>query len=365
MPTNSNNADIKWTLVEANSAEGSEFVVSQSIETVGRTRETSICIPATSISKLHAQLEVQADSLFVRDLGSTNGTFVNGNRIDAQQDAHELQLNDLVQFANSVFRVHLSEQSDAMSGTMEEGALPWAQSLIQFDRLVSGEGHTPYYQPIVSMQDELCIAYEMLARSDLEGLENPGAMFQVSEQISQEVALSEVLRDEGAKCVLPFDKQYRFFFNTHPKEVGQPRLVESLQQLRAMCPVLPITIEVHEGAVTDSAAMKQLRDTLSELDMQMAYDDFGAGQARLDELTEAPPDVLKFDIKLIRDIDTASAERKSIVETLVNMVSSLGVQTLAEGIETQGEADFCRNIGFDLAQGYFFGRPAPLGKPSA
>jgi EAL domain-containing protein (putative c-di-GMP-specific phosphodiesterase class I) len=95
--------------------------------------------------------------------------------------------------------------------------------------------------------------------------------------------------------------------------------------------------------------------------MKLAYDDFGAGQARLNELVEARPDYLKFDRKLIAGLDAANKNRQQLLESLVLMSRQLGIVTLAEGIETAGEAEACRRVGFELMQGYYFGRP--ISKP--
>jgi EAL domain-containing protein (putative c-di-GMP-specific phosphodiesterase class I) len=117
-------------------------------------------------------------------------------------------------------------------------------------------------------------------------------------------------------------------------------------------------LEIHEAAITNPQAMRQLQACLRDINVQIAYDDFGAGQNRLVELIESPPDVLKFDMSLIRDIDQATAERQRMVASLVQIVVDLGVQPLAEGIETLAEAEVCKEMGFSLAQGYFYGRPA-------
>jgi EAL domain-containing protein (putative c-di-GMP-specific phosphodiesterase class I) len=90
----------------------------------------------------------------------------------------------------------------------------------------------------------------------------------------------------------------------------------------------------------------------------LAYDDFGAGQARLVELVEVPPDYLKFDLKLVHCIDHATNERQRMLASLVQMVRELGIAALAEGVETSEEHEICRQMGFQYAQGFFFGRPA-------
>ena len=90
----------------------------------------------------------------------------------------------------------------------------------------------------------------------------------------------------------------------------------------------------------------------------LAYDDFGAGQSRLNELVQSPPDYLKFDMSLIHDIDAATLQRQQMVASLVQMVRDLGIISLAEGVETPAEAATCLQMGFELGQGFFFGKPA-------
>src|SRR4030095_8836893 len=111
-----------------------------------------------------------------------------------------------------------------------------------------------------------------------------------------------------------------------------------------------LTLEIHESAVADGPRMAEIRTALTKLNIGLAYDDFGAGQARLNELVESPPDYLKFDMSLIRDIHAASPQRQQLLASLVQMVRKLGIVSLAEGIESQPEAETCVQMGFDLAQ---------------
>jgi EAL domain-containing protein (putative c-di-GMP-specific phosphodiesterase class I) len=307
------------------------------------------------VSKRHAQLRLTADGPMVEDLGSTNGTFVNGQQIQRAL----LNTGDIVQFSNNVFRM-LFIKPQVAAATMEEGALPWAEAIMQFEQLMQPGGVTPFFQPIVRMDDAGIVGYESLARSPLEHLRNPAIMFSTAAKLGQERQLSEMLRRESVAIAMGLDNPGNLFLNTHPKEVIEPPLVESLRELRQMAPSLDITIEIHEAAIVVPESMLEFRDVLRELNMQLAYDDFGAGQARLDELAQIPPDCLKFDIKLIRDIDKAGEGRRELVRSLVRVVHQLGVTPLAEGVETEGEAAVCRDLGFVLAQGFYFGRPAPI-----
>jgi EAL domain-containing protein (putative c-di-GMP-specific phosphodiesterase class I) len=75
---------------------------------------------------------------------------------------------------------------------------------------------------------------------------------------------------------------------------------------------------------------------------------------------QVPPDYLKFDIHMIRDLHLANAAKRQLVKTLVSMVHDFQITALAEGIERQEELEVCKEIGFEFAQGYLFGRPTPL-----
>ena len=124
--------------------------------------------------------------------------------------------------------------------------------------------------------------------------------------------------------------------------------------------MLSVVVEVHETAVMDVARMKELAARLKDIGVRFAYDDFGAGQARLNELGEVPAHFVKFDMGLIRGIDVASERKQKVVGDLVRLVTDLGSVPLAEGVETEAEAEVCRLMGFKLVQGFLTGRPVPI-----
>jgi EAL domain-containing protein (putative c-di-GMP-specific phosphodiesterase class I) len=103
--------------------------------------------------------------------------------------------------------------------------------------------------------------------------------------------------------------------------------------------------------------MRTLRTALNEMKIGLAYDDFGAGQARLVELVDVPPDYLKFDMSLVQNLESASIERQRMLASLVHMVQDLGISPLAEGIELAGDHEICRQIGFQFGQGFYYGYP--------
>jgi EAL domain-containing protein (putative c-di-GMP-specific phosphodiesterase class I) len=184
-------------------------------------------------------------------------------------------------------------------------------------------------------------------------------MFAEAKVLNLEGELSRILREEGVRSGAVLPAGHALFVNTHPAEMDDlDLLVFSLRELRDLEPHRPLVLEIHEASVTQSTEMTELREALRELDMGLAYDDFGAGQARLVELVDVPPDYLKFDMKLVQRIETASLERQKMLANLVHMVHELGIKPLAEGIETPGDDAACRRVGFTCAQGFFYGVPA-------
>ncbi|WP_197454184.1 EAL domain-containing protein [Stieleria varia] len=344
----------EWTLTEIGKSSDQlrTFHVPSPTCLVGRTSTAGLRIADASVSKSHARLFSDREQLFVEDLGSTNGTTVNGVIIDRC----ELFDGDLVQFANIVFRVNGQTPPD-MAGTIQNVSGTWVNTLLSFEQLMNDRAVVPHFQRIVAMKDQRITAYELLARSNIENLRMAGEMFATAERLQQHVALSELMREEGCRVASDSSRrQSRFFFNIHPQEFGTLRLSQSLISMRDSFPDLNITIEIHESVIANTVAMKQFQNTLKSLNMSLSYDDFGAGQGRLLELTEVPPDVLKFDMQLIRDIDEAPASRQELVRSLVRIATDNGSIALAEGIETEAEHEVCQQLGFRLAQGYYYGK---------
>ena len=269
---------------------------------------------------------------------------------------------DLLQFANAVYRVGYVRQ-DAPK-TVEQGITSWANSLLLFDELISKRAVIPFFQPIIDLRTNQRFGFEVLARSALEGLSTPYAMFQVADRLNQNSTLSEMMREKGLSTALQSEfAESVYFLNTHPSEVVTDRLCNSLRELRREFPEVSIMLEIHEAAIVDPKSILALRDLLNELDIFLSYDDFGAGQGRLVELGEAPPDVLKFDMGMIRDIDKAPRSKQELISSLVRLANDLGCNPLAEGVETKEESVVCQQMGFCYGQGYFYGRPAPFEAP--
>jgi EAL domain-containing protein (putative c-di-GMP-specific phosphodiesterase class I) len=322
---------------------------------IGRRTDIGLCLPFANVSKLHAEIVATDDSLFIRDLGSTNGTFVNGLRV---KNDTPIGPSDVLHFADREFIIGCTHFDQARRTMVCDAVEDWQSSFLKFHRLLTDRGIIPHFQSIVRLADHSVVGYEALARGTEPGLKSPAELFSTAERISLAARLSELCRDRAIESAMLLKQPGLIFLNTHPSESLEVGLIQSLSSLRKKAPDLKLVIELHESAITNVREVAEFRKQLNELGIGLAYDDFGAGQARLKELSEVAPDYLKFDIQLVRDIHLVP-QRQQIVAGLVQTIQSLGINSVAEGIESAAEAEVCRQIGFTHAQGFFYSNPVP------
>jgi len=330
---------------------------------VGRTTDCDLPLNSLRISQVHAEFFSKDNDLWLRDRHSTNGTFVNGQRIESEQVLHP---GDIVHFADLEFR--LDERQLGSQENMFAETLPITKDDLQsgkyreFRDMLASRKLQVVFQPLVNLQNASLLGYESLGRGLLDGHSILAQdLFAMAETLGIPAELSRLLREQGASTATLFANELPIFVNTHPAELNDfESLIASLQQLRENFPLRHIVLEIHESAVTDLEKLQLLRIRLKELNMGIAFDDFGVGQARLIELSDAAPHYLKFDESLIRNIHRASKQRRDLVKTLVHLALSMNIIPIAEGIEKQQEAEICQELGFIYGQGFHLGRPVPV-----
>jgi EAL domain-containing protein (putative c-di-GMP-specific phosphodiesterase class I) len=334
---------------------------------IGRSETADHTIYSSKVSKEHATIAASGDGFVVRDLDSTNGTFVNGKRIT--EDA--LADGDIIQVAHVEFRFRhpavlapaLGAPADSAVEQTHVALSDQTDSIIlgtQLMReLISREAVEILYQPIVDLQSGEVIGFEALGRgAHAELSRSPEVLFGLAERCGLTIELSRLFRRAAVASSHRLPPGPRIFVNVHAAELRDPGFIESLAGLRrGGASDRRVVLEIAESSVTDVAAMADRKAAFTRLGLEFAYDDFGAGQARLLELADIPPDYLKFDKVMIQGIDQA-APRQEMVAALLTAVRKFGVRVIAEGIETEPVAAICQRLGCEFGQGYLFGRPA-------
>jgi EAL domain-containing protein (putative c-di-GMP-specific phosphodiesterase class I) len=331
---------------------------------IGRRPGLELVLPSHRVSKLHAEIFAEDGVLKIRDQQSRNGTFVNHRPVIES----EIGEGDILHFGDFEFRIGrktYKPERDDSSQTASFLPFSLSRQFLEGGRdlkeLLETRAITVEFQPIVRLPGGGVTAYEALGRGLHPALPTtPVELLRIAESIGAEIELSRLMRRKAVELASANGGFAALFLNTHPSELSSPGLVESMEELRSLAPQLDLTLEIHESALAQPAAIALLREQLSEINVGLAYDDFGAGQARLLELAEAPPHYLKFDRRFVAGIDLAPPSRRRLVASLVAAARELLVKTIAEGVETPAEAEVCARLGFTHAQGHHFGRPAPL-----
>ncbi|MET0280311.1 MAG: EAL domain-containing protein [Steroidobacteraceae bacterium] len=126
----------------------------------------------------------------------------------------------------------------------------------------------------------------------------------------------------------------------------------------ARLPARSLLLEVTEGEIiSDVSAFAEQINAYREQGLRLAIDDFGAGYSGLNMLADFQPDVVKLDMRLVRGID-GNGPRQAIVRAVIQACDDLGIEVVAEGVETTEEFRWFQRRGVRLFQGYLFGRPA-------
>ncbi len=361
--------NIKWFLEAVADANREWKVV---VETdpfiVGRDEDCELKLTDKRISKRHFEIRRGGDLIWIRDLESTNGTFVNHKKI---KQAELLEQGDIISIGK--FKFCIKNKKSNTTSILEEtysmdsmdisqefkdlGSLAPKLRALLIDRDV-----IPHFQPILKFSDMEVVGHEILGRISDECLpSNPSELLELAQLFGYDSDLSALFREVGVDIGKNLPGSPALFVNTTPMEFHKINtLLESLKKIHDMAPSNRIVVEINEKAITNKNEMSRLRNGLEKLNIGLAYDDFGAGQTRLVELAKAPPDYLKFDASLIHEIHLAPKRLHQMVSTFVKAAQDLGIGTLAEGIECSDEAKTCQQLGFNFAQGFFYGKPLPI-----
>jgi PAS domain S-box-containing protein len=225
-----------------------------------------------------------------------------------------------------------------------------------------------YYQPIVSLRNDQIVGFETLSRWQRpEGLIMPGEFIAVADETGIILAINQQLLYEACRqlrswhAIFPTDPALTLNVNITPKQFAQPDLASQIGKTLQETGLDPrvINLEITETiAMADADRSAVVLSELKALGVHLDIDDFGTGYSSLSRLQHFPVDRLKIDRSFISRMDT-DVETREIVRIIVMLAHGLGLKVVAEGIETQAQADMLKDIDCELAQGYLYSRPVP------
>ena len=224
-----------------------------------------------------------------------------------------------------------------------------------------------HYQPQILIQDGHVTGAEALLRwthPELGSI-SPAEFIPIAEDSGQIIQIGEwVLRTAIKQLKDWMDSGLTpmvIAVNLSAAQFRQPNLPELVTGIldEVGLPHKYLELELTEAvAMDDPQTAIEVMDKLHALGIRMSIDDFGTGYSSLSYLKRFKVYKLKIDQSFVRDI-TDDPDDKAIVAAIINMASSLGMQTIAEGVETAGQLAFLRLQGCDEVQGYYFSKPLP------
>lgn len=221
----------------------------------------------------------------------------------------------------------------------------------------SGAGFTFAFQPITDTSVREVYSYEALIR---------GSGNEPAYQILGQVPLDRLLEFDQEARIAAIGLATRLGIGCHlnlnfmPQSLRSPVSIRTTLEAadRFHLPIDRIVLEITEGAVIDDQAhFAEVINQYRGLGLKVAIDDFGAGYSGLNLLADFQPDQIKLDMKLVRGIER-HGPRQAIVRAIDQACQDLGIDVIAEGVETVEEYAWLANQGIKLFQGYLFAKPA-------
>ena len=222
-----------------------------------------------------------------------------------------------------------------------------------------------HYLPIISLAGETIVGVEALLRwshPDLGDL-SPSKVIDLAEQTGLIATLSQWIIDQACLQLANWQQAGHpnliMAINVSPLQFAQDDLCKTITKSIETHQLKPASLQIE---LTENILMADIKRTtdllgkLKQIGVGISIDDFGTGCSSLGNLHDFPINNLKIDRRFIRNIDQPS-ENPGVTQAIIAMGKSLGLQLIAEGIETQVQLDYVRKQGCDFAQGYFFSQP--------
>ncbi len=220
-----------------------------------------------------------------------------------------------------------------------------------------------FCQPQLNSRSLECVGVELLLRwnNPRQGWISPDVFIPLAEQQNLIAPLTRFVLDETVRqlAMFPGSPDFHIGLNVAASHFHNSEIIDDLR--RYWFPanaVQRLTLELTERDALPEVDHRVVRD-LHRLGVELAIDDFGTGQSSLAYLETLNPDVLKIDKSFTAAIGT-DAVNSTVTDIIIALAQRLGIDLVAEGVETPQQAEYLRRHGVDVLQGYLFARPMPL-----
>ena len=327
--------------------------------TIGRKENADLSINSTRVSRDHAVITRQGKKYHLHDLGSTNGTYLNGQRIQEQV----LSDGDQVMFAEVEFTFFSGEPSidrdtatQAMTHVISNEDNSIRSQILAVRRIheaVTRRGVRVSYQPIVELETGDLFGYEALAwRGDGDEPQARCEQWTLGHESRAAVRLRKLFRRLAVEEVVSMPSG-RLLLALVAGECDGAGILQQVCQLRDLAGSNhQLVVEIPSVAVQDDAQYRALRVALRSEHVEVAYDGYASGKAQISDQMAVAPDYLKLAPSLMRSLRQGQ-DRQRQVQMMIRASHDLGSQVIATGIDDDTDLEVCRKLNCDLVQGNF------------
>ncbi len=254
------------------------------------------------------------------------------------------------------------------SADLEEQAIRRLELARALNEAIDKNELSIYYQPQLNTKDGRIVGLEALMRWQLNGeWIGPYEFIPIAEESGLIPKLGEWMLVNSCKQIKAwqdagvFAANVRVAVNISNRQLQAGNFLDILQRALTQSGITPKCLELE---LTESAVMHDPDNTISlfneihKMGIDIAVDDFGTGYSSLSYLRKLPIDTLKIDRSFVQDIDV-DANDEAIVNAIIGLAHHLGLQVVAEGVETEKQRKHLLSQGCDILQGYLFSRPLP------
>ncbi len=232
-----------------------------------------------------------------------------------------------------------------------------------------------FYQPKISLETGRIIGVEALIRWEHpeRGMLAPGAFIGVAEETGLIVPIGLWVLEQSCRQVVRWQAErpemgpLNIAVNLSGRQLAHPDLVADIREVLATSGIDPkqVELEVTESVLMDDVEASAVTLTeLRDLSVRLSVDDFGTGYSSLSYLRRFPVDKLKVDRSFVSGLGEDDSD-SAIVAAVINLAHTLGLEAVAEGVETPEQLQALRDLGCDQAQGFYMARPLPDDQLSA
>ncbi|MEX2236707.1 MAG: EAL domain-containing protein [Dehalococcoidia bacterium] len=332
---------------------GDEFAV---LLDDARESEQAIALAQRLLAALTKPLRVRGRQVFTSvSIGITVDTAGYTRPEDVLRDADTAMYRAKAQGRNRYEVFDSSMHDRALALLQQESDLRRAQTRNEF---------CLHYQPVVSLECGKVEGFEALLRWDRpDGTHFPDEFLPVAEETGLIVAIGRWVIEEACRQMQEWIVNYpdraplSISVNLSAKELREPDLSQAIEAILSKTGLSPLSLilEITEGSLLrDTEEVVATLERLRSLGMRIHLDDFGTGYSSLSYLHRFPVDALKIDRSFVSGIESEIPE---IVRTVATLAGNLGIDVVAEGIETRQQFKGVRELGLEFGQGYYFSRP--------